>query len=76
MRKPKLNVITGVLLIAAGIMEGSDTVLEEFAGIELKGHYSIMLIGLFHLADAGIEILEGMTTIEEDPGRNEPSTPT
>lgn len=73
MHKPKikLNIITGILVIAAGIMEGFDTVIEEFAGIELKGHHSIILIGLLHLANAGIEILEGMTTIEEDPAKTE-----
>lgn len=65
MRKITLNIIAGVLLVLCGILEGFDTVLEEFAGVEFKGHYSIIVIALVHFIYAATDIVDGVATMKE-----------
>lgn len=69
-RKITLNIVSGTLLILCGVMEAFNTVIEEFIGIEFRGHYSIMVIGLVHILYATTDILEGVTTIKEEPTEN------
>jgi hypothetical protein len=59
-----LGLISGILLILCGILEGTETVVEDYLNIEVKGHHSIILIGVIHFIYALTDILDGVLTME------------
>ena len=59
-----LGVVSGILLILCGILEGFDTFLEEFVGFKFEGHYSMFVLGMIHFIYALTDVLDGVLTME------------
>jgi hypothetical protein len=59
-----LSVVSGILLILCGVLEGFDTVMEKVVGFDFKGHYSMFVLGMIHFIYALTDILDGFLTME------------
>ena len=59
-----LGMVSGILLILSGILEGAETAVEDFLNLEVKSHHSIILIGVVHFVYALTDILDGLLTME------------
>lgn len=60
-----LSVVTALLLILCGILEGFDTYLEELGGFKFEGYHSMFVLAMIHFVYALTDILEGMLTMKD-----------
>jgi uncharacterized membrane protein SpoIIM required for sporulation len=59
-----LSVVSGVLLILCGILEGFDTYLENFTDFKFEGHHSMFILAGIHFVYALADFLEGTVTMK------------
>ncbi len=64
LESPKTSLAIGIMLLAAGIFEATETmiekVVEELLGFDIGAHHGVMIFGLSHILLAVVHILEGL----------------
>jgi uncharacterized membrane protein len=58
--KPRVRLLVGFLLLFAGICEISETVIEEFIGVEVRMAHGMIVFALSQVFVAITHILEGI----------------
>ena len=56
---PHFSMGLGIVLVLCGILEITDTFIEQFMDIEVKGHHGLTIFGLGQIMKSLVEILEG-----------------
>jgi hypothetical protein len=62
------TIVMGVILVATGFFELSDTVLERMIGIQIRAEYGLMLFGLSQGLKGLVEVIEGSRHIKRTRG--------
>jgi hypothetical protein len=72
---PHFSMGLGIVLVLCGILEMSETLIEQFMDLDVKGHHGLMIFGLGQIMKSLVDILEGAEglviakvakTVEED----------
>lgn len=68
---PRFNLVLGVLLFAAGILEIFDTVIEDILHIEIKTAHGIMIFSISQIVISFTHIFEGIDNMAKMAELNE-----
>jgi hypothetical protein len=57
---PHFSMGLGIVLVLCGILETTETFIEQFMVIDVKGHHGIIIFGLGQIMKSLVDILEGV----------------
>jgi len=63
-KSPKTALIIGIILLTCGILETTESVIEDILHLEIGVHHGVILFALSHIFIAIIHMLDGAENIE------------
>ncbi len=62
-RSPYFSFAMGMMLLLCGILEATETIIEDFVNVEVKTHHGLILFGFGQILKSITDILEGTESI-------------
>lgn len=63
-RSPYTSIVTGLILLASGIFESTETALEKLFNIEIESYMGVIVFAVVQILKAITDVLEGLEKLE------------